>query len=383
MAMGEHAPPRPPRGSLRINAHGWVYLALTFSVAIGAGVKGNNLLLAVFSLLAGIFAVCGILTVLSALRLEVSRIVPAAVHAGELFAVTLRIRNAKRLWPAFCLKFEDRLSHEGRAATLQPTAVWLPVARGGERIRATYYATAHQRGWARLGPFAVTSEFTPGLFTYRLEIPVEDEMMVYPRRTILNRRLLNPYFARSRSTDALPSTFTAGDEEFAGLREYRPGDNPRRIHWKMSARVPGRLMVREFEDPRVRDAVVFLETFIPNANDLRRKTRLERAISFSAALSEALLSEDHSVTFRAFGPDPVKVALEPRAGALEELLHALALLRPTHVHRLDDLIAPDDEGREAVLFVVRISDDPLPWREPPSRTLVIAPADLRRMMAER
>ena len=60
------------RGSLRVNARGWVFLALALSVGVAAAVKGNNLLFAVFSALFGILAVCGLMTVLLARKVEVS-----------------------------------------------------------------------------------------------------------------------------------------------------------------------------------------------------------------------------------------------------------------------------------------------------------------------
>lgn len=368
------------RGSFRVNARGWVYLVLTCSVAFAAGVKGNNLLFAVFSLLFALFIVSGALTILVARRMEVSRLLPEAVYAGELFAVGIRFRNRKRLWPAFCLKFEDRLTHEGRPAALQPTPVWLPFARPGERIRGTYYVTAHERGWARLGPFTVTSEFTPGLFTYRTVIPVEDTILVFPRPATLNRRVLNPFLAQVRYAEPVPAAFTRGDEEFGSLREYRPGDPPRRIHWKMSARLQDRLLVREFEDAKVRDAIVLLESFLPNPNDQRRRMRLERAITFAGALAESLLGEAYRIRFRSFAPDPVGLDLEPGRGSLDDLLHALALLKPTRVHMAGDLLAGEEGNEQAIYFLLRIGDEPLPPWEGMRRAIVIDASDMKGLM---
>jgi uncharacterized protein (DUF58 family) len=372
--------PRKPRSTFRVNARGWIYLVLTVSVAFAAGFKGNNLLFAIFSVLFGLFVVSGLLTVLVARRMEVSRALPEAVPAGDLFAVAVRFRNAKRLWPAFCLKFEDRLTHDGRPALLQPTPVWLPLAKPGMRVRGTYYLSAHERGWARLGPFTVTSEFTPGLFTYRKVIPVEDTFLVYPRMGVLNRRLVNTLFARVPFSELVASTFLPGDEEFASLREYRPGDSPRRIHWKMSARLQDRLLVREFEDAKVRDAVILLETFLPNPGDPRRRARLERAVSFAATLADALLAESYQVKFKAFAPEPVSLALEPRRGAIDDLLYVLATLKATRVHMMGDLLRQEDGGRNEVYFLLRIGEEPLPAWDFRSRSIVIDASDMRNLM---
>jgi uncharacterized protein (DUF58 family) len=379
--MNENAPaPRKPRGSFRVNARGWVYLVLTVSVAFAAGFKGNNFLFAVFCILFGIFAVSGVLTVLVARRMEVSRMLPETAAVGEIFSVGLRVRNGKRLLPAFCLRFEDRLTHDGRPAMLQPTPVWLPLARHGERVRASYYVSAHERGWARLGPFALTSEFIPGLFTYRTVVAAEDKILVTPRLGHLSRRLVSNLLSRVDYVDRPVGEFARGDEEFASLRDYRPGDHPRRIHWKMSARRPGPLLVREYEDPKVRDAVVLLDTFLPNPNDQRRRARLERAITFAATLIDALLGEGYAVRFRTFTPDPYVLELESRRGALDELLLALALLKPTRVHGLPHLLEAEGGSPEEVYFILKSGDEPLPAWEHLARSLVIDPSDMKDLL---
>jgi uncharacterized protein (DUF58 family) len=384
--MADEAPePKKRRrrrpSALRLNSRGWVYLVLTFSVAFAAGFKGNNLLFAIFSCLFGVFVVSGALTFVVARRMELARSVPEAVHAGEIFTVGVRIRNAKRLWPAFCLRIDDRLTHEGRPAPLPPTPVWLPYARPGARIRGSYYLSAQERGWAKLGPFTVTSEFIPGLFTYRCPAGGEDPLLVLPRLGVLTRRVLSSLLARMPDSELVSPSFQRGTDEFAGLRDYRPGDPPRDIHWKMSARVPGRLLVREYEDPRVRDAAILLDTFLPNPNDARRRQRLERAVTFAGTLADALLAEGYRLRFRAFVPEPCALDLEPRRGALDELLYALAVLKSTRVHSLADLLRQDEGGREdEISFVLRTGDEPLPPWEGLRRAVVIDASDMKNLM---
>jgi uncharacterized protein (DUF58 family) len=53
-----------------------------------------------------------------------------------------------------------------------------------------------------------------------------------------------------------------GNDEFYGLREYRPGDNPKRIHWRRTART-GQLLVREMSDFQPQSIVVILDTHQP------------------------------------------------------------------------------------------------------------------------
>lgn len=371
---------RTKRWSFRVNGRGWIYLALSASVALAAALKGNNLLFAIFCILIAQFLVSGVLTVVVARGIELSRILPPSATAGGLFTVGIRLRNLKRFWPAFCLKIEDRVSSFSRPVALPPTPVWIPIAGARKRIRTSCYATAPERGWARLGPFTVVSEFPPGLFTYRRIVPVVNRLLVYPRVGALNRRFLDPLLAKVEYTEQAARDFERGLEEFAGLREFREGDNPRRIHWKMSARLSGRLLVREFEDPRVRDVSILLDTHVPKVGDGRRRARLERAIPFAATLADALLARGYHVRFRAYGPEPVTVELDPRGHDLDDLLHALALLKPSRTRTLAELLAAEESPGDGALFLLRIGDDPLPDREDLAQAVVLGTADMKSLL---
>jgi len=371
-----------PRGSFRMNGRGWVYLALAASVAFAAALKGNNLLFAIFCFLIAQFLVSAVLTVVVARRLDLTRILPTSAVAGEVFPVGVRLRNLKRFWPAFCIRIEDRIDTPGRAAPLPPTPVWIPIAGPRKRVRTKSYGSVPERGWARLGPFTVVSEFPPGLFEYRRTVPVVNRLLVYPRPGFLPRRLVDPLLARAEYTELAANDFERGQEEFAGLREYREGDSLRDIHWKMSSRLPGRLLVREREDPLVKDAVVFLETHVPKAAESRRRGRLERGVRFAASLADALLAQGYRVRFRAFAPDPIEVDLDPRARDLDRLLHELAILRPTRVHPAGDLLSIGDLPADAAVLLLRISEEPLPPRDEFQGAVVLSPAEMRSLLEE-
>lgn len=348
------------KGRLRVNLRGWVFLVLAVAVGIAAVVKGNNLLFLVFSTLAAVFVSSILLTWLTARRIEIARLVPDTCFAGEPFPVTLRVRNAKRFFPAFAIRIEDRLSHEGRPAQLQPPPVYLPHATPREKVRGTYSIVALHRGKAKLGPLQISAEFPPGLATWRAEIPTEDDLLIFPRRAVLRGRVVNPYLSRVDTCEYSSVLTPGGDDEFAGLREYREGESLRHVHWKMSARVPGRLLVREFEDIRIRNAVVLLDTYVPNLNDARRRLRLERAICFAGALVDALHAESYTVKFMGYVPELVEIPLEPRPGSILDLYATLAVLKPSKTRTLGELLALQQGLRDEIYFVLRIGDEGLP-----------------------
>ena len=77
-----------------------------------------------------------------------------------------------------------------------------------------------------------------------------------------------------REVDSLVTAARAGQgQELYGVREYRPGDPLRRIHWKTSAR-RGDLVVREFEPPGLRVVGLLLESDPPTTEIADQLSRL-------------------------------------------------------------------------------------------------------------
>lgn len=77
--------------------------------------------------------------------------------------------------------------------------------------------------------------------------------LVLPRFTSLGSR------RESRELEASVAAPRAGTgNELFGIREYRPGDSLRRIHWRSSAR-HGELVVREYEPPGMQTLAIFLD----------------------------------------------------------------------------------------------------------------------------
>jgi uncharacterized protein (DUF58 family) len=109
---------------------------------------------------------------------------------------------------------------------------------------------------------------------------------------------------RKRATGRLPSK-PAAMEEFFGVREYRPGDNPRNVSLALSMRMPDypwQLVVREFENPSDDEVCVVLDTAAPTPDEedsVLVRYRFEKSISFAVALCRQLCELKHRVRFLA------------------------------------------------------------------------------------
>jgi uncharacterized protein (DUF58 family) len=111
----------------------------------------------------------------------------------------------------------------------------------GESITLSTTVTFSQRGRRRMPEAVVATRFPFGLFVKRRELAEPPKVLVYPRlhpigpEAVLAARHLGEGEAGDR---------VARTGEFHSLRDYREGDDPRRLHWPAIARL-ARPVVRE------------------------------------------------------------------------------------------------------------------------------------------
>ena len=142
--------------------------------------------------------------------------------------------------------------------------------------------------------------------------------------TVLPKRYRLPAIEMPGSTqfqvggDAATNTIGSSGE-FVGLRDYRPGDPLRQIHWKSWART-GRPVVKELEDTYFPRYGLILDTFAnANADNL-----FEDAVSVAASFVVTLDKED-SLLDLMFIKDTAHVVTAGRGFArAEKLLEVLA-----------------------------------------------------------
>ncbi len=104
------------------------------------------------------------------------------------------------------------------APALQSATVGVPVP-------------APRRGILRPGRFTLFTQFPLGLCHAWAYAELDMQCIVYPRPEA--GRVPLPH---AESDDGSGHTHGAGQEDFAGLRSYHPGDSPRHIAWKAAAR---------------------------------------------------------------------------------------------------------------------------------------------------
>ena len=252
-------------------------------------------------------------------------------------------------------------------------ALALRVARDAPAL-VRYQVRLKQRGLMRIDEIELLTSYPFGLFVYREVRPVRSEVLVYPRIGVFKHDPL-PGSRFSRLMTSTETVNDKGQEEFRNLREYRPGDNPRLIAWRATAKL-GELMVKELEDDLSKRVTIFIETRLePDSRNLDR-LRLERTISFAATLIRRLARRRCFIGVYLFNPRLTYVNAGRGGRHMERIMRTLALLTPTPDGTLGQLIAraPEDIFRTSlpVLLMPRLNDERLrdaltrmPGRKPP------------------
>ena len=184
-----------------------------------------------------------------------------------------------------------------------------------------------RRGVFALGELSVESGFPLGLANFKKTFGGSDLLHVGPRLGSVRRGALRRRLARSSPSIGTARGFAvrhpSAQTEFHGLRMFRPGDSPRWIHWKTSAR-RGELMVREFEEFPNDDLVLIVD---PSSES---SASFERMLSVAASIChEWCRQKGDRLTLLIPCVAPIRVAGPTGRSLLVEIMRVFAGLTPS------------------------------------------------------
>jgi uncharacterized protein (DUF58 family) len=242
------------RAALRgLTTRGRSFLAAGAAAAISALVLGERDLLRIAVLLAALPLLAAAYVGQTRYRLACSRTVePGRVPVGSRARIGLRLSNLSRL-PTGTLMLEDRLPY---ALGSRPRIVLERLA-GQQATTVAYTVPAEVRGRYDVGPLVVRLADPFGLCELSRSFQQVGRLVVVPQTVPLpNVRVAGEYVG---SGDSRARSVAVHGEDDVATREYRHGDDLRRVHWRSTARV-GELMVRREEQPWESRATVVLDT---------------------------------------------------------------------------------------------------------------------------
>ncbi|MEW6669808.1 MAG: DUF58 domain-containing protein [Thermodesulfobacteriota bacterium] len=143
-----------------------------------------------------------------------------------------------------------------------------------------------RRGRLRFKGLSLVCPDPLGLFKARAYLPGAASLLVLPRRYLLPPLQLPG--ARRYQPGGVSLASSVGDsEEFLSLRDYRPGDPLRRIHWKSWAKT-GRPVVKEYQDEFFVRHALILDTF----QRIEASEVLEEAVSVAASFVYTIQTQE-------------------------------------------------------------------------------------------
>ncbi|HEX6871553.1 MAG TPA: DUF58 domain-containing protein [Micromonosporaceae bacterium] len=302
------------RQALRgLTTRGRSFLAAGAAAAFSAIILGERDLLRVAILLAALPLLAAAYVGQTRYRLSCTRSVdPGRVPVGTVARVLLRLSNLSRL-PTGTLLLEDRLPY---ALGSRPRLVLERLA-GQRTSTVAYTVRAELRGRYTVGPLVVRLTDPFGLCELSRSFATVGQLTVVPQVVSLPTVRLAGEFVGSGDSRAR-SVAVHGEDDVA-TREYRHGDDLRRVHWRSTART-GELMVRREEQPWESKATVVLDTRRQGHRGEGPTSSFEWAVSAAASIALHLRRSGYKIRLvTGSGVDLDAVEREGEAAVLDAL----------------------------------------------------------------
>jgi len=274
------------------------------------------------------------------------------VFRYEWVQVELKLEN-RGLLPAFMLVLGDA---SGNLSVLKFRKIICTLGRRSWTIMR-WQGHCADRGIFTLGPAMVRGSDPLGLFPFQLTAVETSLLYVYP---VLCSISLKRPIGIPLGNMISPNPLFEDTTRYRSLRPYNPGDEPRRINWKMSARMEhtnisfGRtgspassIMVNEYEATASYPLMIFLNADRNEYPVKKQGAFIERAIEAAAALCLKAAQERQElgiVFYTSSGEGGISV-IAPSAFTLVPILERLATLNWTTVN-------VPVEGRGSVLAML-------------------------------
>jgi uncharacterized protein (DUF58 family) len=352
------------RPNYDISFTGSLYVLLIIFMYLAASNTNASLLFGVLGLMLGTLMVSLIISRLVLKKLLVTRGAPDTAVVGRPATLVYHFQNNKRFWPSISVSLFELDGVEGFIR--QPTSYLLHAAAGASAT-VPVEVIPKRRGLHTLDHFQLATSFPFGFIKRALLRRHHDAIVVYPPLGRVDPKLLSLTHPAEKTGPTIRPQ-RGGDDEVYGLKEFRPGDSPRWIYWRRSAKT-GVLVSKDMTQVAPPRLLLLVDTCLP-VRTRAAHALVERAIAMAASLATAAVEQGLSIGLHAWaGPAPMPangpavssasegwITLSPTRGKRQnrEIMVALARLplnQTRNVSMLLDSAKPNIEpGTSVVLF---------------------------------
>jgi uncharacterized protein (DUF58 family) len=283
------------------------------------------------SLTAPTFAFAGIVILLGAIdglisrndpHPQIERVLPSRLIKDRAATVTYRIQRLAGA--ATTVELLDELP-EALGGDLSIASIKLG---SGQRLDIVREIFPNRRGTFHPGPTLMLWRSHLGLFRLRAGVSSRVAVAILPPASIPQRRAGLSHRSLRDELGIKPRPVRGEGREFESLREYVPGDDPRHIDWRASAR-HARLQVRQYQTERRHTVFVALDTGRLMGAYVDGTSKLDHAINCAAALARASIGYGDRIGLVAFDRQ-LRLFVRPKSGrsGVGALIDATSSLMP-------------------------------------------------------
>jgi uncharacterized protein (DUF58 family) len=261
--------------------------------------------------------------------LSVTRHFPASIGVGDSAAGHYEVSS---LWHhGLVLTLFDRLP---RAVTPDSPLPELVTVRPGESTRVERPFTGAVRGDHPLGPVAIRVRGRLGLISRTIRVAMDDSIRGIPSVAAVRQSRLVSVQHRLRAPGLRVVRPRGDGRNFANLRDYTLGDDPRHIDWKATAR-RGKVITREYSLEQGQQILIAIDAGRLMTQMAGNRARFEYALSSALVLADVAVHSGDAVGVVVFD-DAVRRYVVPSRG-----MTAVKLVREALTSAQASLVEPD------------------------------------------
>lgn len=341
---------------------GFVFTCVIFGVTPGRTL--NNMTYQVFTLVSAL----GVVSILSSLffrgKFQVKRELGHFATAGEPLTYRIVIENQtdkvqsglsflenfsdhRPSWENFCSAGD----HTGRGRSFFDQSLgleqWLfhcrsnkiaknregfsESIRPGEKKELSMKLFPLRRGYLRFEGISIARPDPFGLSRGFIRIPAEHSLLVLPK-TYPAPPVQLPGMRKYHQKGVTLASSIGESEEFVGLREYRPGDPIRDIHWASWAKT-GKPIIKQYQEEYFSRHALVLDTFIKK----RGSDLFEETVSVAASFISNIELGESLLDLMFVGTEAYCFTSGRSLGGSEQMLEILASVKESQTGKFKDL----------------------------------------------